>query len=52
MTERKARPPNSAPAYYLGRPARLWITVMRTGSGATGGQPGWRTAGVRRPAAA
>lgn len=20
--------PNSAPAYYLGRPARLWITVM------------------------
>jgi hypothetical protein len=21
--------PNGAPAYYLGRPARLWITVMR-----------------------
>ena len=21
--------PNTAPAYYLGRPARLWITVMR-----------------------
>ena len=20
--------PNSAPAYYLGHPARLWITVM------------------------
>jgi hypothetical protein len=23
--------PNTAPAYYLGRPARLWITVMRPG---------------------
>ena len=21
--------PNGAPAYYLGRPARLWITAMR-----------------------
>ena len=21
--------PNTAPAYYLGHPARLWITVMR-----------------------
>jgi hypothetical protein len=21
--------PSTAPAYYLGRPARLWITVMR-----------------------
>ena len=27
--EREARPPNTAPAYYLGHPARLWITVMR-----------------------
>jgi len=27
--ERKARRPNSAPAYYLGRPAALWITAMR-----------------------
>ena len=27
--ERKARRPNSAPAYYLGHPAGLWITVMR-----------------------
>ena len=26
--ERKARRPNSAPAYYLGHPARLWITAM------------------------
>ena len=22
--------PTSAPAYYLGRPARLWITAMRS----------------------
>jgi len=27
--ERKVRCPNSAPAYYLGRPAAFWITVMR-----------------------
>jgi hypothetical protein len=27
--ERKDPRPNTAPAYYLGRPARLWITVMR-----------------------
>ncbi|MGH3204657.1 MAG: hypothetical protein ACRDP5_21800 [Streptosporangiaceae bacterium] len=26
---RHARRPNSAPAYYLGRPARQWITSMR-----------------------
>ena len=26
---RKSRRPNTAPAYYLGHPARLWITVMR-----------------------
>ena len=26
---RRARRPNSAPAYYLGRPARQWITIMR-----------------------
>jgi hypothetical protein len=25
---RHARRPNSAPAYYLGRPARQWITMM------------------------
>ena len=24
-----ARRPNTAPAYYLGHPAALWITVMR-----------------------
>jgi hypothetical protein len=27
--ERKVRRPNTAPAYYLGRPAALWITAMR-----------------------
>lgn len=27
--------PASAPAYYLGRPARLWITAMRPGRGRT-----------------
>src|SRR5690242_6700652 len=27
--DRKTRRPNGAPAYYLGRPARIWITAMR-----------------------
>jgi hypothetical protein len=27
--ERRHRRPNTAPAYYLGRPVALWITVMR-----------------------
>jgi hypothetical protein len=27
--ERDARRPNTAPAYYLGHPATLWITAMR-----------------------
>ena len=27
--ERKIRRPNGAPAYYLGRPAGLWIAAMR-----------------------
>ena len=27
-TERKVRRPNGAPAYYLGRPAALWITAI------------------------
>jgi hypothetical protein len=27
--------PSTAPAYYLGRPARLWITVMRPRRGRT-----------------
>ncbi|MGO8727295.1 MAG: hypothetical protein ACLQK8_11370 [Streptosporangiaceae bacterium] len=27
--EQTDRRPNTAPAYYLGHPARLWITVMR-----------------------
>ena len=27
--ERKARRPNTAPAYYLGHPVGLWITAMR-----------------------
>ena len=36
--------PNTAPAYYLGHPARLWITVMRprhrrTTSGHSLGRP-------------
>ena len=28
--ERRDRRPNTAPAYYLGHPAALWITVMRS----------------------
>jgi hypothetical protein len=28
-SERKDRLPNTAPAYYLGRPAAVWITAMR-----------------------
>jgi hypothetical protein len=27
--DRETRVPNGAPAYYLGRPARIWITAMR-----------------------
>jgi hypothetical protein len=27
--EREARRPNNAPAYYLGRPAAVWITAVR-----------------------
>ncbi len=27
--ERKLRRPNTAPAYYLGHPVALWITIMR-----------------------
>jgi len=27
--EREARRPNTAPAFYLGRPAALWVTAMR-----------------------
>ena len=27
--ERNARRPNTAPAYYLGHPAAVWITAMR-----------------------
>jgi hypothetical protein len=27
--ERKDRRPNTAPAYYLGHPAAVWITAMR-----------------------
>jgi hypothetical protein len=27
--ERKVRGPNTAPFYYLGRPAAVWITAMR-----------------------
>jgi hypothetical protein len=40
--EREARRPNNAPAYYLGRPAAVWISAMRPGA------PG--LTGPRRPA--
>jgi hypothetical protein len=33
--DRKGRRPNTAPAYYLGYPACLWITVMRSHRGRT-----------------
>ena len=28
-TQRALPRPNGAPAYYLGRPARQWVTAMR-----------------------
>jgi hypothetical protein len=34
--------PNGAPAYYLGRPASLWISVMRPRRSATHTTPGGR----------
>jgi hypothetical protein len=37
---RTARRPNSAPAYYLGRPAGLWMSVTRADRG--GGAPAHR----------
>jgi hypothetical protein len=33
--ERNGRRPNGAPAYYLGRPAIMWITAMRPRRGRT-----------------
>jgi hypothetical protein len=33
--ERTGRRPNTAPAFYLGRPAGLWITIMRPRRGRT-----------------
>jgi hypothetical protein len=33
--DRAARRPDTAPAYYLGRPAALWITAMRPRRGPT-----------------
>jgi hypothetical protein len=39
--QRKQRRPNTAPAYYLGHPAALWITIMR---------PRRRPAAARYPA--
>jgi len=39
--ERRHRRPNTAPAYYLGHPAALWITIMR---------PRRRPAAARYPA--
>jgi hypothetical protein len=38
--------PNTAPAYYLGRPARLWITVMHPRGKRTSPPP---DVGVSRP---
>jgi hypothetical protein len=58
--ERKIRRPNTAPAYYLGRPAALWMSAMRPrrrpaasrypteavsgGNPATSGRPGGQSA--------
>ena len=50
--ERTVRRPNGAPAYYLGRPAALWIAAMRPRrrpaatrylmeAAASGGSPAW-----------
>ena len=33
--ERDACRPNTAPAYYMGHPAALWITAMRSRRGRT-----------------
>jgi hypothetical protein len=39
--------PNTAPAYYLGHPARLWITVMRRAAGVVGAEREvWQGAGL------
>jgi hypothetical protein len=37
--ERDARRPNTAPAYYLGQPAALWITAMRPRRRRTASRP-------------
>ena len=37
--ERDVRRPNTAPAYYLGHPAALWITAMRRATGAPSPSP-------------
>jgi hypothetical protein len=45
--DRVVRRPNGAPAYYLGRPAALWITAMRPRRRPTAFRPGkGRDAGV------
>ena len=36
------RRPNTAPAYYLGHPAALWITAMRPRRGRTASVTGWK----------
>jgi hypothetical protein len=36
--ERDVPRPNGAPAYYLGRPAQLWITAVRLGHGRAASQ--------------
>jgi len=42
--ERDARRPNTAPAYYLGHPAALWITAMRSRRRRTGARHPMRVA--------
>jgi hypothetical protein len=42
--ERTDRRPNTAPAYYLGHPARLWITVTRPRRGHTTSHHAMQTA--------
>jgi hypothetical protein len=44
----RRRRPNSAPAYYLGRPAGLWLTVMRARRGPTAGAAGSETGDLRQ----
>jgi hypothetical protein len=60
--ERKDRRQNNTPAYYLGRPATVWITAMRPRrrrtaprhlmeAAARSGNPAWDSGALRRTAA-